>query len=144
MLLAKAVLAGRVTLDTSVAQLLPDFKIPSRSGKEMTLGDLATHHSGLPREASGDYTAAKLKAFLAAYELTRDPGASYEYSNVGIALLGYALAQLEHTTYSALADKDILHPLGMSRNRRQDLQAKLCPSTYPSANSGRETCPETL
>jgi serine-type D-Ala-D-Ala carboxypeptidase/endopeptidase len=114
MLLAEAVLAGHVRLDTPVAQLLPDLKTPSRGGKEMTLGDLATHHSGLPREASGDYTAAKLKAFLAAYELPRDPGASYEYSNMGVALLGYALAQLEHTTYSALADKNILDPLGMT------------------------------
>jgi serine-type D-Ala-D-Ala carboxypeptidase/endopeptidase len=114
MLLAKAVLAGRVTLDTPVAQLLPDFKIPSRGGKGMTLGHLATHHSGLPQEASGDYTAAKLKAFLAAYELPRDPGASYEYSNLGFALLGYALARLEHTTYSALVGREILDPLGMT------------------------------
>src|ERR1700675_2928602 len=36
-LLAQAVLSGRVTLDTPVAQLLPDFKIPSRGAKEITL-----------------------------------------------------------------------------------------------------------
>jgi serine-type D-Ala-D-Ala carboxypeptidase/endopeptidase len=113
-LLARAVLSGRVTLDTSVAQLLPGFKIPSRGGREMTLGDLATHHGGLPREALGDYTAEKLKAYLAAYELPRDPGAAYEYSNGGFALLGYALAQLEHTPYGTLAHKEILRPLGMT------------------------------
>jgi CubicO group peptidase (beta-lactamase class C family) len=50
--LAQAVLSGRVTLAMPVAQLLPDFKIPSRGGKQITLGELATHHSGLPREAS--------------------------------------------------------------------------------------------
>ncbi len=93
-LLAQAVLSGRVRLDTPVAQLLPDFKIPSHGGKEMTLGDLATHHAGLPREAMGDYRPEKLKAYLAAYELPRDPGAAYEYSNGGFALVGYALAQL--------------------------------------------------
>jgi serine-type D-Ala-D-Ala carboxypeptidase/endopeptidase len=113
-LLAKAVLSGRVTLDMPVAQLLPDFKIPSRSGKEMTLGDLATHHAGLPREASGVYRAPELRAFLAAYELPRDPGAAYEYSNLGLALLGYALAQLEHTPYDVLVDREILSPLGMT------------------------------
>ena len=32
-LLARAVLAGRVTLDTPVARLLPDFRIPSRGGR---------------------------------------------------------------------------------------------------------------
>jgi CubicO group peptidase (beta-lactamase class C family) len=124
-LLAQVVLSGRVTLDPPVAQLLPDFKIPSRGGKEITLGDLASQHSGLPRMPSNflprdpanpyaDYDAAKLKAFLAGYRLPRDPGAAYEYSNLGFGLLGYALAQLEHTTYGAVLDEQILKPLGMT------------------------------
>jgi CubicO group peptidase (beta-lactamase class C family) len=124
-LLARAVLSGRVTLDTPVAQLLPDFKIPSRGGKEITLGDLGTQHSGLPRMPSNflprdlanpyaDYDAAKLRAFLAGHRLPRDPGAVYEYSNLGFGLLGYALAQLEHTTYGAVIDDEILKRLGMT------------------------------
>jgi CubicO group peptidase (beta-lactamase class C family) len=124
-LLAQAVLAGTVTLDTPVAQLLPDFKIPSRGAKEITLGLLGTQHSGLPREPSNrlpkdlgdpfaDYDAAKLKAFLAGYQLPRDPGANYEYSNLGFGLLGYALAQSEHTDWGALAGDKILKPLGMT------------------------------
>jgi CubicO group peptidase (beta-lactamase class C family) len=127
-LLARAVLSGRVTLDTPVAQLLPDFKIPSRSGKEITLGALATQHSGLPRmpfniqpqdpaDPFADYDTAKLKAFLAGYELPRDPGASYEYSNLGFGLLGFALAQMDHATYGALVDAEIFNPLGMTLTR---------------------------
>ena len=132
-LLASAELSGRVTLDTPVAQLLPDFKIPSRGGKEITLGLLATQHSGLPRMPSNflprdlanpyaDYDAAKLKAFLAGYRLPRDPGASHEYSNLGFGLLGYALAQLEHTTYGAViltnADTRRLPPRPVCRGCR--------------------------
>jgi D-alanyl-D-alanine-carboxypeptidase/D-alanyl-D-alanine-endopeptidase len=124
-LLAQAVFSGRVTLETPLAQLLPDFKIPSRAGKGITLGDLGTNHSGLPRLPSNllpkdaanpyaDYDAAKLKAFLAGYELPRDPGAAYEYSNLGFGLLGYALTQLERTTYDAMVDGQILRPLGMT------------------------------
>jgi serine-type D-Ala-D-Ala carboxypeptidase/endopeptidase len=124
-LLARAVLSGRVTLDTPVAQLLPDFKIPSRGTKEITLGDLATHRSGLPFMPSNllpsdpanpfaDYDALKLKDFLAQYKLPREPGASYEYSNVGLGLLGYVLMELEHTPYDALAGEEILKPLGMT------------------------------
>jgi serine-type D-Ala-D-Ala carboxypeptidase/endopeptidase len=124
-LLARAILSGRVTLDTRVARLLPDFGIPSPRGKEITLGELGTQHSGLPRLPSNllpadwanpyaDYDAAKLKAFLEGYQLPRDPGASYEYSNLGYGLLGYALAQSERTTYAALADREILKPLGMT------------------------------
>ena len=125
MLLARAVLSGRVTLDTPVAQLLPDFKIPSRGGRDITLGELGTQYSGLPRLPSNmlpvdpanpyaDYDAARLKAFLAGYRLPRDPGASYEYSNLGFGLLGYALAQLAQTTYGAAIDQEILKPLGMT------------------------------
>jgi D-alanyl-D-alanine-carboxypeptidase/D-alanyl-D-alanine-endopeptidase len=124
-LLAQAALSGRVTLDTPVAQLLPDFKIPSRGGREITLGELGTQHSGLPPMPSNflprdpanpyaDYDAAKLKAFLAGYQLQRDPGATYEYSNLGFGLLGYALAQWEHKTYGAVTDEEILNPLGMT------------------------------
>jgi serine-type D-Ala-D-Ala carboxypeptidase/endopeptidase len=97
-LLAQAVLSGRVSLDTPVAQLPPEFKIPSRGGKELTLEHLGPQHSALPRlpfnmlakdptDPHADYDAAKLKAFLAGYELPRDPGAGYEYSNLGFALL---------------------------------------------------------
>jgi D-alanyl-D-alanine-carboxypeptidase/D-alanyl-D-alanine-endopeptidase len=124
-LLAQAVLAGRFSLETPVGQLLPDFTIPSRDGKEITLGDLATQYSGLPRLPSdfmpadlenpyADYDAAKLKASLAGYKLPRDPGAAYEYSNLGFGLLGYALAQTAHLSYGDLVDREILKPLGMT------------------------------
>lgn len=124
-LLAQEVLAGHVTLDTPVATLLPNFAIPQRGGKEITLGEIGTQHSGLPRMPSNftpkdpenpyaDYDAPNLKSFLAGYELPRDPGASYEYSNLGFGLLGYALAQSEHTTYDALVSEKVLRPLGMT------------------------------
>lgn len=124
-LLAKAAASGRLTLDTPVAQLLPDFTMPTRDGKEITLGALATQYSGLPRLPTNmlpadpenpyaDYDAAKLKSFLGSYKLPRDPGAAYEYSNLGFGLLGYALAQADHVTYDELVAREILKPLGMS------------------------------
>ena len=90
--------AGRVTLDAPVARLLPEFEFPSRGGREITLGELATQtlrpatvaSNLLPKDPENpyaDYDAAKLKAFLAGYELPRDPGAAYEYSNLGFGLL---------------------------------------------------------
>jgi D-alanyl-D-alanine-carboxypeptidase/D-alanyl-D-alanine-endopeptidase len=124
-LLAEAVQSGTLKLDTPVASLLPEFKIPSRNGKRITLGDIATQHSGLPRlpgnfepadpgNPYADYDEANLKAFLAGYELPRDPGASYEYSNLAFGVLGLALAQHAHLTYGALLQQKILRPLGMS------------------------------
>ena len=124
-LLAQTILSGRLTLDTPVAELLADVKIPSRGDRDITLGDLATHHSGLPRMPTNftpkdpanpyaDYDAAKMNVFLAGYQLPRDPGASYEYSNLGYGLLGHALAQSGATTYDALISDGILKPLGMT------------------------------
>jgi CubicO group peptidase (beta-lactamase class C family) len=124
-LLAEAVQSGRLQLDEPVAQLLPDFKIPARNGKQITLLEIATQHSGLPRMPSNlapadpanpyaDYGTAQLKAFLAGYELPRDPGASYEYSNLAFGLLGTALSQNAHRPYGVLLQRKILQPLGMT------------------------------
>jgi D-alanyl-D-alanine-carboxypeptidase/D-alanyl-D-alanine-endopeptidase len=124
-LLADAVLAGRFTLDTPVADLLPDFKIPDRNGKKITLGEIGTQHSGLPRLPANllpkdpanpyaDYDAEKLKAFLGSYQLPRDPGASYEYSNLAFGLLGYALGQSENSDYQTIVSHKIFQPLGMT------------------------------
>lgn len=126
-LLARAVLAGRATLDTPVARLLPGSTIPSRNGREITLAELATHRSGLPRlplnlqprdraNPFADYDAVKLKAFVARYTLPRDPGAAFEYSDTGFGLLGQALAEAESTSWADLVDRAILAPLGMIRS----------------------------
>jgi CubicO group peptidase (beta-lactamase class C family) len=124
LLLAEAVQAGKLKLNEPVAKLLPGFKIPSRDGKQITLKNLATQRSGLPRMPTNfsppdednpyaHYDAAKLKAFLASYKLPRDPDSKYEYSNLGFGLLGYALAQHANTSYAQLVTKRILQPLGM-------------------------------
>lgn len=150
-LLAQAALSGRVTLDTPVAQLLPDFKIPARGSKEITLGQLATQHSGLPRVPSdllpndpanpyADYDAVKLNVFLAGYELPRDPGASYEYSNLGFGLLGYTLAQSEYTTYGAMIAEEILMPLGMTKTGTMFtavMRAHLAPGHAVTGNAAK-------
>ena len=125
-LLAESLTQGGLTLDTPVAKLLPAYKLPSRDGKQITLGELASQYSGLPRlpdnldsaavpqDPYANYDAAKLKIFLAKYVLSRDPGSAYEYSNLGFGLLGYALAQRAGMSYDALLQAKILQPLGMS------------------------------
>jgi serine-type D-Ala-D-Ala carboxypeptidase/endopeptidase len=124
-LLAEAVLKGEVRLDEPVRDLLPGFSVPSRDGRNITLADIAEQHSGLPRmpdnfrpadagDPYADYSAAKLKEFLAGYRLPRDPGASYEYSNLAVGMLGYALAENRHTSYGALVTERVFRPLGMT------------------------------
>eukprot|EP01133_Synstelium_polycarpum_P023160 gene23160-27770_t len=103
LLLADAVVAGKARLDQPVAELLPAYAIPALAGQKITLGQLATHFSGLPRLPANlvpadmnnpyaDYGDAQLRSFLAGHALARAPGAAYEYSNLAYGLLGTALA----------------------------------------------------
>jgi CubicO group peptidase (beta-lactamase class C family) len=55
-----------------------------------------------PANPYADYTPEQMYEFLASYQLTRDPGSKYEYSNLGGGLPGYALALREGEDYGAL------------------------------------------
>ena len=125
-LLATMVLDGSVNLEDPVANYMPaGVTVPARNGKAITLLDLATQRSGLPRlpdnmnaETPNDpyakYTADDMYAFVSHYTLTRDPGETFEYSNIGVALLGQALANRAGVPYETLLKHRVLDPLGMS------------------------------
>jgi len=125
LLLADMVQRGEVALTDPVAKYLPaSVKVPQRNGRQITLEDLATHTSGLPRLPSNlkpkdaanpyaDYTVAQMYEFLSSYELTRDIGSQYEYSNLGGGLLGHVLALRAGQDYESLVRARITGPLGM-------------------------------
>ena len=127
--LADMVVKGEVKLDDPVAKYLPSAShVPSRNGREITLVDLATQSSGLPRMPTNfhpkdqsnpyaDYTEQQAIDFVSSYQLTRDVGAEYEYSNLGMGLLGIALTRREGVSYENLVRKHVLDPLGMTDTR---------------------------
>ena len=124
-LLATMVSAGDVRLDEPVSTFLPPgVTVPSRDGKTITLLDLATQTSGLPRlpgnlapkdprNPYADYTVQQLYDFLSGYQLPVDSGTRFEYSNVGMGLLGHALSLRAASTYEELVTQRVLGPLGM-------------------------------
>jgi serine-type D-Ala-D-Ala carboxypeptidase/endopeptidase len=124
-LLADMVDRGEVHYDDPVSLYLPSsVRVPERNGRKITLVDLSTQSSGLPRMPGNmrprdpanpyaDYTSEQLFEFLNRYELTRDIGAQYEYSNLGVALLGQALARKAGKSYEALVQERIVKPLRM-------------------------------
>lgn len=125
LLLAEMVKRGQVALDDPVAKYLPpSVQMPERNGRTITLVDLATHTSGLPRLPSNmgvadrtnpyaDYTVDQLYDFLSKHQLTRDIGSRYEYSNLGGGLLGHVLACRAAKDYEMLVGEKICAPLGM-------------------------------
>ena len=125
LLLADMVQRGEVALTDPVSKYLPEgVKMPERGGRQITLQDLATHTSGLPRLPSNlpqkdpanpyvDYSVEQLYQFLSTYQLTRDIGSQYEYSNLGGGLLGFVLARRAGVDYETLVRTRICEPLGM-------------------------------
>jgi CubicO group peptidase (beta-lactamase class C family) len=125
LLLADMVERGEVALDDPAEKFLPaGSKMPERAGRKITLLDLATHRSGLPRlpdnmamadpdDPYADYSEAQLLDFLASHQLGRDIGSQYEYSNFGMGLLGYLLARRAGSDYETLLRTRITGPLGM-------------------------------
>lgn len=131
-LLADMVARGEVKADDPVRTCLPpNLKIPSRNGKEITLYHLATHTSALPRipliiainaaHSDDPYADQDEKRFFAVLEgmgLLADPGTPCAaYSNLGVSLLGVALAHKANTSYESLLTQRILDPLKLSDTR---------------------------
>jgi len=116
---------GEVSLTDPVSKYLPEsVKVPERNNRKITLQDLSTQSSGLPRMPSNfnpkdpsnpyaDYSAEQLYQFLSGYQLTHDIGAQYEYSNLGVGLLGHVLSLRAGTDYESMVRSRISEPLGM-------------------------------
>jgi D-alanyl-D-alanine-carboxypeptidase/D-alanyl-D-alanine-endopeptidase len=120
-----------VRLDEPVAELLPaGMELPAEA-RGITLRQLTTHTSGLPslpgnfsfwhtlgKMMTGgnpydDYTEADFREGVRSVELDAKPGTEFEYSNFGMDLLGYALAQKAGMGYEAYIKQQVCEPLGM-------------------------------
>jgi D-alanyl-D-alanine-carboxypeptidase/D-alanyl-D-alanine-endopeptidase len=116
---------GEVAFEDPIAKYLPvGVKLPERDGQPITLLDAATHTSGLPlmpdglppvsELATAKYSNAQLYQFLARYELPRQSGKKWNYSNIGYALLGQALAARAAMDYETLLRTRVIAPLEMN------------------------------
>ncbi len=124
LILSQMVEQGKVSFDDPVRALLPPGTVQKPAGAEITLLDLATQHSGLPRMPDNfkpgdpanpyaDYHASNLYAYLAGHGLTKPDKPGFLYSNLGFGLLGQALSVQADKAYPALLAEQVLDPLGM-------------------------------
>ena len=100
-----------------------DVTIPTLDGHQITLIDLATHSSGLPREverepgpADDPFSTLTPEAYrkgLASNPLVFAPGTGALYSNFGFDVLAAALAHTAGKQYDVLLHERVLDPLGL-------------------------------
>ncbi len=124
-ILACMVEQKKVTLDEAVRNLLPAGTVAKpASGEEITLLDLSDQHSGLPRlpenlkpkdpsNPYADYDAKALYEYIGQHGVALPANAPFLYSNLGVGLLGQALADRAGTPYAALLERQVTGPLGM-------------------------------
>lgn len=125
LMLAQMIEQQQVAAEQPVRTLLPANAVPKPSGGEITLLDLVTQRSGLPRLPSNfapanptnpylDYSAERLYAYLVVQGLTKPADATPLYSNLGFGLLGQALENRAGLDYAKLLSELVSGPLCMT------------------------------
>lgn len=127
-LIQKEITDGRIKLDDPVNKYLTKAgrALPSYHGKDITIRDLLTHTSQLPKDPPDysnllhDSNPCKYMTFDSIYSYLKDvklntkPGSSYYYSNIGYAVLGDVLTTVTGKSFCDLMKSEIFNKLKMS------------------------------
>ncbi|WLI78723.1 D-alanyl-D-alanine-carboxypeptidase/endopeptidase AmpH [Kosakonia sp. H02] len=122
-MLVKLLDQGKVRLDDPLSKYAPPgARVPTYQGTPITLVNLATHTSSLPREQPGGAahrpvfvwpTQQQRWNWLSTATLKTTPGTQAAYSNLAFDLLADALSQAAGKPYPQLFEEQITRPLGM-------------------------------
>jgi len=147
-LLAQAVKQGEVSLDDPVAKYVTELQQGGEIRK-VTLGQLASHTSGLTRTPQqseqghrGPYKLADFIRYLSTWQAdaAHAPGKQDIYSNTGFVLLSLALQRRFNTPIAQLMEERLLAPLGMTSTAlpvpRADARGQLAPELRRRAVQG--------
>jgi CubicO group peptidase (beta-lactamase class C family) len=118
--------AGKLSLDDPITKWVPELKLsnvdPARP--VVTLRQILTHTSGIPREVDGAYwndqvfpSREAMTPILNRMGLAIPPETEWKYSNVAVGLLGYVVEAASGEKYSDYVARHVLDPLGMSGTR---------------------------
>jgi CubicO group peptidase (beta-lactamase class C family) len=147
LLLADAIRRGEVTADTNVGALLPLGDAPLA---DVTLAELASHRSGLSAQGMQPRDAFPFMLRLLSHRnpfihdvdgvlaiarrATLTGRGSVVYSNLGVAVLGHALAAAAQMDYTQLVQERLFTPLRMDTSSLP-LTGESLPSGAPTGYS---------
>ncbi len=116
---------GKIRLDDSINALLPSFNLAQQyaTSGPITIRSLLTHSSGLPRESDYPYwsgpdyhfpTEQQVKDQLG-HQQTLYPASTYfQYSNLGMSILGEMVEHVSGMPYEQYVEENILKPLRLA------------------------------
>ena len=116
---------GKIRLDDPVDKLLPWFNLAqSHEGSPaITVESILTHSAGLPRESDSPYwmgpdfpfpTREEIRDTLGGQSTIYPSQRYYQYSNLGLTLIGEIVAEISGQDFERYVDKHILEPLQMN------------------------------
>jgi CubicO group peptidase (beta-lactamase class C family) len=113
---------GKLRLDDPVSTHLPWFRVtPSHADDpEITIEELLTHSSGLPREAGSHWTtfnfptSEELKALMPDRQAPFAPDVRWKYSNLAYSVAGLVIEAVSGQTWADYVQRHIYDPLGMT------------------------------
>ena len=115
---------GKLRLDDRIEDLLPwyDLEQQFEDSAPITIRSILTHSSGLPRESNFSYWTGPDFAFPETEEIREElseqetlyPSSTYfQYSNLGLTLLGEVVEEVSGIAYEEYVRQNILDPLGL-------------------------------
>jgi len=115
--------AGKLKLDDPVTQYIPELRQTKSLTKDapvITIRHLMTHGAGFPED--NPWGDRQLGISDKAFELmlqkgitfSNNPGVTYEYSNMGFAMLGLIIKKVSGMSYQKYITEQIFKPLGMN------------------------------
>ncbi|MBC7904429.1 MAG: beta-lactamase family protein [Gemmatimonadaceae bacterium] len=114
---------GKLRLDDPAWQYMPELKNQqylSSDATPITIRHLLTHSAGFPEDNPwGDRQLAvsdeqMLSMISKGISFSNLPGVTYEYSNMGFAILGYIVKKVSGQPYQKYITENIFKPLGMN------------------------------
>lgn len=119
LLVASLIEDGALSAETTLGEVFPDAP-GDKAG--ITVHHLLTHTSGLPHAVGDDHEVLDQAAYLArtwATPLAAEPGARYDYSNVGYSVLAAIVERVSGQTFDTALRSRILLPAGISHTGYQ-------------------------
>ncbi len=113
---------GKLRLDDPVSKYLPWFKLRPASPDDppITIEELVTHSSGLPREAGPHWitydfpTEDQVRSYVLEHPAAYSPEVRWKYSNLALGIAGLVVEAVSGEKYSDYVQKHIFEPLGMN------------------------------